>query len=95
MKSIQNLQLTADEVDALVQEWSQTFPNAGARFIQGGLMSQGYIPTRQSVRSSLFRVDPEGVLRRRHIGLPRRVRKYWVPHPNAVWHFDGHEKLIA
>src|SRR5436305_11336739 len=95
MKSIQNLVLNPDDTDVLVQEWNCTFPNAGARFIKGALTSQGYIPTRQSIRDSLFRVDPESVLRRRHISLPRRVRKYWVPYPNAIWHFDGHEKLIA
>ena len=95
MRSIRNLVLSPDDTDILVQEWSHNFPNAGARFIQGDLTSQGYIPTRQSVRESLFRVDPEGVLQRRHIGLPRRVQKYWVPYPNAIWHFDGHEKLVA
>jgi hypothetical protein len=25
--------------------------------------------------------------------MPIRVN-YWVPHPNAVWHIDGHHKLI-
>ena len=41
-----------------------------------------------------MRVDPVGSFIRTAARIPRRVGKYWVPFTNAIWHFDGHEKLV-
>ncbi|KAI6031202.1 hypothetical protein PISMIDRAFT_72325, partial [Pisolithus microcarpus 441] len=42
---------------------------------------------------SLHRVDRIGqALRDRRV---RRQQKYYVKQPNAVWHIDGHHKLIC
>ena len=44
------------------------------------------------MRSSLLRVDPEGVAERRRTHLRHRV--YDNPGPNYVWHIDGNHKLV-
>ncbi|KAI9452574.1 hypothetical protein HD554DRAFT_2005831, partial [Boletus coccyginus] len=44
------------------------------------------------ILQSLRRVDRIGqVLRNRQV---KRRRKYYVKRPNALWHIDGHHKLI-
>ncbi|KAJ7214024.1 hypothetical protein GGX14DRAFT_311864, partial [Mycena pura] len=44
------------------------------------------------VYSSVHRVDGIGrVLRQQHL---IKRREYQVPQPHALWHIDGHHKLI-
>ena len=80
------------ELDAKVQEISAMFPNCGEKTVSGRLRSVGIIVRRESVRKSLRRVDPVGVLSRRRNVLHRRV--YSVKCPNSLWHIDGYHKLI-
>ncbi|KAL0056669.1 hypothetical protein AAF712_016725 [Marasmius tenuissimus] len=47
---------------------------------------------RHQVLGSIARVDGLGVILRRNQGIRRR--KYKVSRPNALWHIDGHHKLI-
>jgi hypothetical protein len=59
----------------------------------GALQSEGFRITRQRLRDSIQRVDALGVVNRRINNiLPRRT--YKVAGPNALWHIDGHHKLI-
>ena len=58
----------------------------------GHLRAQGIRVKRSTLRSSLHRVDPEGVVERRRTRLRHRV--YDTPCPNYVWHIDGNHKLI-
>ena len=44
------------------------------------------------MRGSIHRVDPVSTAVRRSVAIRRRT--YWVRGPNAVWHIDGHHKLI-
>ena len=44
------------------------------------------------VKASMARVRPLGALLRRRQGVQRRP--YVIVRPNAVWHMDGHHKLI-
>ncbi|KAJ7199991.1 hypothetical protein GGX14DRAFT_296697, partial [Mycena pura] len=46
---------------------------------------------RSRARNSLLRVDGLGQVLRKQ-GITRRV--YKSSRPNAVWHIDGHHKLI-
>ena len=48
--------------------------------------------SREALRKAIHRVDHENVVARRHHTVQRRV--YSVPHPNYIWHLDGHHKLI-
>ena len=47
---------------------------------------------KERIRLSLARVDRLGQVLRNHNAIDRRV--YKVPRPNALWHLDGHHKLI-
>lgn len=80
------------ELDSKVREITAMFPNCGEKTVSGRLKCHGIIVRRESVRESLRRVDPVGVLSRRRNALHRRV--YNVKCPNALWHIDGYHKLI-
>ena len=67
-------------------------PNDGERLLIGHLAQEGIIVPRVRVRASIHRVDPINTELRRSITVRRRV--YYVAGPNAVWHTDGHHKLI-
>ena len=81
------------EVDGAVTQVLKEIPNAGLHIVRGGLRSAGFLVTKQNIRSSLLRLEPEAFLNRVAARLPKRIRHYWVSHSNACWHFDGHEKL--
>ena len=49
-------------------------------------------PTQHRVRDAMHRVDPSGVAMRWMNSIPRR--SYNVTEPLALWHIDGHHKLI-
>lgn len=68
------------------------FPRCGEKLIHGRLRAQGVHVQRQRVRESLRRVDPSGIQARIRRVLHRRA--YEVDSPNALWHLDGHHKLI-
>ena len=50
-----------------------------------------FIP-RARLRALIHRVDPEGARIRRSVTIRRRL--YVSEGPNAVWHINGHHKLI-
>ena len=80
------------DLDEIVSELSAAFPRCGEKLTDGKLRSQGILVQRERVRESLRRVDPVGSQLRRKMSLHRRV--YSVSSPNALWHLDGHHKLI-
>ena len=84
--------ISDDELDALITEFRKTRPSSGIRYTMAHLRKNGYRLQRARVIASLGRVDPIGqVLRHR---TATRRRQYRVPRPNALWHLDGHHKLI-
>ena len=85
--------LESEDLDTQIARIVSLFPSAGQRLLQGTIRSTGVAIIRREIQESLLRVDPLGALARTAIRLPRRIRRYWVPYANAVWHFDGHEKL--
>ena len=48
--------------------------------------------TQRRVRDAMHRVDPSSVAMRWMNSIPRR--SYNVTEPLALWHIDGHHKLI-
>ena len=80
------------DLDEAVCQLSAAFPRCGEKMTDGRLRSQGILVQRERVRDSLRRVDPEGSQLRRRMALHRR--EYKVKSPNALWHLDGHHKLI-
>ncbi len=59
----------------------------------GHLRGKGLRVKRDDVRQSMWRVDPSGRSTMAVRGAIRR-RTYSVEGPLALWHIDGHHKLI-
>ena len=79
-------------LDALVKAYKARKPGAGFRYVHGHLRSVGLRVQKQRVLDTLQRVDRVGRFIRRHAVIRRR--KYFSSRPNALWHCDGHHKLI-
>ena len=84
--------ITDGELDSLIQSYKETHPNGREVMITGHLRSCEVHVPRSRIRDSIHRIDPSGVIERRHTTIKRRV--YHVEAPNKVWHMDGNHKLI-
>lgn len=84
--------MTDGQLDTIVKAYKLLKPNSGLRYVRGFLRSQGLRIQKVRVMHSLRRVDALGQILRRRETIQRR--KYRNPRPNAVWHCDGHHKLI-
>lgn len=80
------------DLDSIIAAIKQNHPNDGECLMTGHLAREGIIIPRAKLRASIHRVDPINTALRRSFVVRRRV--YSVPGPNAVWHIDGHHKLI-
>jgi hypothetical protein len=80
------------DLDALVKAYKDQKPDAGSRYVRGHLRSTGVRVQKQRVLDSMKRVDRIGRFIRRRTVIRRR--KYFSSRPNALWHCDGHHKLI-
>ena len=77
------------ELDRIITTIQHENPNCGYRMMQGYLTRLGHRIQQSRVRESMVRTDPEGV---RCTTVQRRC--YSVSSPNALWHIDGHHRLI-
>ena len=84
--------VTDQELDSLVSEIKEEFPNCGSRLMHGHLLHRGHRISQARIREALHRVDPEGVAVRLTSAVQRR--KYAVSSPLSLWHLDGNHKLI-
>ena len=80
------------DLDRVVVTVLGQHPHFGYRLMRGYLAALGYHLQQSHVREAMIRVDPVGVLSRRHGTIVRRT--YSVPTPNALWHIDGYHRLI-
>lgn len=78
--------LTDDELDAVVSEILQNFPEFGRSMLSGRLTAMGHRVPRERLRQSFIRVNGiPGVF-----GVQRIHRRvYKVAGANAIWHHDG------
>ncbi|CAG7830215.1 unnamed protein product [Allacma fusca] len=86
--------ISAENLDAMVANILQDFPNSGYRHVQGYLQARDYTVQQCKIRESVKRVDPRGVFQRT---ISYRIivrRKYFVRHSNDIWHIDTHLKLV-
>ncbi|KAN0086288.1 hypothetical protein V8E55_007425 [Tylopilus felleus] len=84
--------LSNEELDQLVRQFKVKRPESGLTYAMGHLRAQGHRVQYRRVLQSLRRVDRIGqVLRNRQL---KRRHKYYIKRPNALWHIDGHHKLI-
>ena len=84
--------LSESQLDQRLSNIKGDHPNIGEVMAAGHLRAQGIKVKRSALRSSLLRVDPNGIAERRRSRLHHRV--YDNPCPNYVWHIDGNHKLI-
>lgn len=82
------------ELDKIVRNFRRAKPGSGLGYLIGHLRrcGSGLRIQRRRVLGSIKRVDGLGQVLRRNRGIRRR--RYNVPRPNALWHVDGHHKLI-
>jgi hypothetical protein len=79
-------------LDELLRVYKQKRPGSGLRYAKGYLRSRGLKIQHNHVMLSMRRIDGLGrVLRHRQV---TQRRKYTAKRPNAIWHVDGHHKLI-
>ena len=81
-------------LDTLVKTFRETKPDSGLRYLVGFLRQHGLKVQGERVRSSVARVDKLGRAPRRRGQEKVRRQEYTVSRPNALWHVDGHHKLI-
>lgn len=85
--------ISDEDLDHLVHDFRTKYPESGIRYLRGFLRTHNIRIQRHRAMASLARVDGLGqVLRRRRKKIQRR--QYKVSRPNALWHMDGHHKLI-
>jgi hypothetical protein len=88
--------ISDDNLDNLVQQYHQENPGGGRAYIIGRLRAVHYLRIqRHRVIDSMNRIDRLGQGLRQRIGKKKERRRYHVARPNALWHIDGHHKLIA
>ena len=58
----------------------------------GELTRRGLVIQHARVRASMIRTDPEGTVRRWMDAIQKILQCLYGP--NALWHIDGHHKLI-
>eukprot|EP01039_Chlorochromonas_danica_P004611 gene4611-5055_t len=80
------------ELDAKVLTIVNNMDQIGSEYVWGVLKGEGYCVTRERVRQSVCRVNPEGIQIRKATRLQRRV--YAVDGPMYLWHVDSNHKLI-
>ena len=84
--------ISDEDLDRVVRDVQALFPNIGYRRMLGELTRRGIVIQHARVRASMIRTDPEGAVLRWMDTIQRR--SYSVYGPNALWHIDGHHKLI-
>jgi len=88
--------ISDDDLDNLVREYHQENPVGGRSYIIGRLRAAHSLHIQlQRVIDSINRIDRLGQGMRQRVGKKKERRQYQVPWPNALWHIDGHHKLIA
>lgn len=86
--------ISNDNLDSSITKIIGNFPNCGYRRMNGLLLASSIKVGEKRIRESMRRVDPNGVLLRAlQISVTNR-RQYKVPGILALWHIDGHHKLI-
>ena len=92
MQCYSSITLTDEDLDNVVTQINRHYPRHGYRNVEGHLLQRNMRVSRQRVRDSLCRVDPEGIALRWSNAIQRR--SYNVYGPNALWHIDGQHGLI-
>ena len=86
--------MTCTDLDDMVKEILERFLKTGYKRMIGYLLANGHRVQEKRVRESMRRVDPDGVIERSiSLNIIHR-RKYSVASSLALWHNDGHHKIV-
>lgn len=85
-------EISENKLTAVVQSVKSLTPNIGQSCMLDALRSKGQHVQRWRVREIMKNIDLVGTALRWNQVV--YSRKYSVPRPNALWHIDGHHKLI-
>jgi len=80
------------DLDKLIGEFKARRPESGIQYIVGFLRKSGIRVQYHHIIQSVRRIDRLGQTLRERRVMTRH--KYHVERPNALWHMDGHHKLI-
>ena len=86
--------ISDDDLDQIIKGYRDSHPNSGMGYLRGHLRSQGLRVQRRRLRKSVERVDQLGQALRGRTAAKKVRKQYKVDRPNALWHIDGHHKLI-
>ena len=92
LKNVFRSAITDAELDDVVNNIMEQFPNIGYSRLEGELRRRNILIPRVRCRETLRKLDPVGVVVRLRSLCYRR--KYSVYGPLALWHVDGNHKLI-
>jgi hypothetical protein len=84
--------ISDEDLDVLLFDHIEEHGRDGEKLLAGYIRSQGYRVTMDQIRASVYRVDPEGPIRRLSEVIPRR--EYVSRGPMDCVHIDGNHKLI-
>ena len=85
-----------NELDRVIRDFLQQKEHTtGSGYVIGHVRRKGIRVQRHRIRASINRVDRLGRTMRRIERDKTSRRSYYVSQPNALWHMDGHHKLIA
>ena len=84
--------LSDQDLNVFVHMFKQQRPDSGLAYLAGFLHRHGVKVQCSRIRSAYQRVDRLGQTLRKNKPIHRR--EYRNPHPNYLWHLDGHHKLI-
>lgn len=88
--------ISNEDLDNFVREYQQEHPAGGRSYVIGRLRATASLKIqRHRVIDSMNRLDLLGQGMRQRVGKKKERKEYQVPRPNALWHIDGHHKLIA
>lgn len=80
------------ELDEIVRNYKLRHPNTGIRYLRGYMLLHKFRVQRSRLIESINRVDTLAKQLRKSTTIKRR--EYHSARPNALWHLDGHHKLI-
>ena len=86
--------LSDEDLDLLVKSFRSEYPDSGIRYLVAFLRRHRLRIQKRRITSSISRVDRLGHSLRQRQRRRIRRRHYHVTRPNALWHLDGHHKLI-
>lgn len=82
------------DLDTLVKTFCVKNPESGLRYLMSFIRRHGLRVQKCRVTSSLARIDPIGQQLQRQKKNKINRQAYRVARPHALWHIDGHHKLI-